>query len=750
MSQSSPYSWWSPGEDPEDEELGIGVFRYPDGNSRYGQDAEGAAALRQAGKVGPPPGDVLPPGMQDPNEYGPPQPPATRNEPTESKSGDLRRELEAPSGVDIPVSSRLAHVNNNPGNLRFAGQSGARQGEGGFAAFDSPEDGAAALYRQIDLDASRGMSLKQFVNKYAPPSENDTVQYVKQMTEFTGASEDTPISQIDRDKLAQAVARKESSSTLGGSGGQFETKLAPADEQLFQQWKAKNAPEDSGADYDLRGAFKAGLTPGPDGHWPDTFKKPNHPTFSDESIYARGRAAGHWNGDQYMPAGSSRTPPGLALAEVSQTGSPLTPQQMQEREGQYNAQATQEREARGAALLDQRQALQNVQDQQVQVAQQREQQAKADQQREDLVQKEASQRIDTELMQPVQRLDPKRYIKNMSTAQQVFGVLGLLTSAVGQTFLQMNGQNAQNYAMQWLDKSIDQDIQAQLEEIRQGEVSTKNRVAHWTRVFDNAEAGKTAAKLEAEQAVNSRLKANLLDVDDANLQAQAVAVDQEIQKRALDSVNALRENEANKIRMRYEAPKVAPRPVGPVPTGANDPIKTDPAYRAQVAAHFDEAKDGEKLDKFKAGMDKVNALRATKKELEELYRVQPNAQGAYPTEGNYDSSATGIDPFDALDDLSDAGATRNRRLAKAWEGVRIASRSEWKTEPNGQQIQERFQNLGVPDRDADVPLALQRLNDTLTQAENLLESGTLPQVRAYFWSQQGPPVGASRVTGRIP
>lgn len=84
----------------------------------------------------------------------------------------------------------------------------------------------------------------------------------------------------------------------------YETELTKPEEQRFQEWKAVTAPNDSGADYDLRGAFKAGLAPGTDGHWPDTFKKPNHPTFSVESIYAADRPdlAGKWEGDSFVPA----------------------------------------------------------------------------------------------------------------------------------------------------------------------------------------------------------------------------------------------------------------------------------------------------------------------------------------------------------------------------------------------------------------------------------------------------------------
>lgn len=84
---------------------------------------------------------------------------------------------------------------------------------------------------------------------------------------------------------------------------QYETPLDPTGEENFTAWKQKYAPNDSGEDYDLRGAFKAGLTPARDGHWPDTYKKPNHPTFSDESIYAKDAPdkAGSWDGEFYVP-----------------------------------------------------------------------------------------------------------------------------------------------------------------------------------------------------------------------------------------------------------------------------------------------------------------------------------------------------------------------------------------------------------------------------------------------------------------
>lgn len=92
----------------------------------------------------------------------------------------------------------------------------------------------------------------------------------------------------------------------GAVGNEYNTDLG-GDEDKFQAWKAENAPKDSGYDYDLRGAYKAGVKADPEsGHWPDTFKKPNHPTFSNQSQYATGanRAkAGYWKGDEYVPPG---------------------------------------------------------------------------------------------------------------------------------------------------------------------------------------------------------------------------------------------------------------------------------------------------------------------------------------------------------------------------------------------------------------------------------------------------------------
>ena len=67
---------------------------------------------------------------------------------------------------------------------------------------------------------------------------------------------------------------------------QFNTPLAPKDEAAYQTWAKKLGAQGNTYDYDLRGAFAAGAGQAANGHFPDTFKKPNHPTFSDQSQYS--------------------------------------------------------------------------------------------------------------------------------------------------------------------------------------------------------------------------------------------------------------------------------------------------------------------------------------------------------------------------------------------------------------------------------------------------------------------------------
>jgi hypothetical protein len=98
----------------------------------------------------------------------------------------------------------------------------------------------------------------------------------------------------------------------------YNTPIAPTQRKAYNEWLSTLAPKQRSLyDYDLQGAFLAGATPSENGHLPDTFKKPNHPTFSDQSQYAGapGARPGHWEGDTFVPP-EEKTPPNASQEAV--------------------------------------------------------------------------------------------------------------------------------------------------------------------------------------------------------------------------------------------------------------------------------------------------------------------------------------------------------------------------------------------------------------------------------------------------
>lgn len=99
----------------------------------------------------------------------------------------------------------------------------------------------------------------------------------------------------------------------GGIKQAFNPRLAGGD-AAFQSWYMQNTLEgQSGVpytdklDYDYYSFYRNGeyrdKSFNIEQHFPDTYKRPTHPTFSDESIYSvPGNEGGHWIGERYIPA----------------------------------------------------------------------------------------------------------------------------------------------------------------------------------------------------------------------------------------------------------------------------------------------------------------------------------------------------------------------------------------------------------------------------------------------------------------
>lgn len=67
----------------------------------------------------------------------------------------------------------------------------------------------------------------------------------------------------------------------------FDTKLTPLEESRYRLAAAKAGRSGDSKDYDLRGAWnKDAASIGSKGHLTDEFKKPNHPSFSTDSMYS--------------------------------------------------------------------------------------------------------------------------------------------------------------------------------------------------------------------------------------------------------------------------------------------------------------------------------------------------------------------------------------------------------------------------------------------------------------------------------
>jgi hypothetical protein len=99
--------------------------------------------------------------------------------------------------VDGKVSRGIR--NNNPGNIRrssthWQGMS-STQSDTSFITFDTPEHGIRAMTRII-LNYQQNHQLNTvdgIVNRWAPPTENNTVAYVNAVARNVGVTPSTPI-----------------------------------------------------------------------------------------------------------------------------------------------------------------------------------------------------------------------------------------------------------------------------------------------------------------------------------------------------------------------------------------------------------------------------------------------------------------------------------------------------------------------------------------------------------------------------
>ncbi|HGH5415692.1 TPA: lytic transglycosylase domain-containing protein [Citrobacter freundii] len=150
---------------------------------------------------------------------------------------------------DIPPSARnpsgrtLADKNNNPGNIR------GRNGIGGFSGYATEQEGWDAMSNQLmryfngQTTGKKLRTVRDIISTWAPPSENDTASYIKQVAGFVGVGENQELNLADPNvmaKLRTAMAKHEgfgnwkNGLSIGGAN-QFQN------EYYLQQQKLANS-----------------------------------------------------------------------------------------------------------------------------------------------------------------------------------------------------------------------------------------------------------------------------------------------------------------------------------------------------------------------------------------------------------------------------------------------------------------------------------------------------------------------------
>ena len=426
---------------------------------------------------------------------------------------------------------------------------------------------------------------------------------------------------------------------------------------------------------------------------------------------------------------------GLVQAGMSFAGAPRSGKQMQDELESIDRQAeTQQAALAGAAvgMLAARSKLENELNSQ---AEARTSNAEEALRREQELAAEADRRVSAALAEDIGRIDPKRKIKSMSTGQTVMGGLGVFLARLG-------NPDGQNSAISIINKAIDDDIRSQQDELDAKRANRDNRVRYWTDKLGNAERGVAAAKVEALEAARLRLEALKVGAGSAEHKAEFDRASAQLGAAQMAEKQKIVSSELDKLRVTYAPPQAPaqvsakPAPAQPLPlaaAGANSPIRQPGEAQDAYVQRFRAMSPNDQermLGNVSADMSHVNELERAVNELEQLY----SAGNGFGAVGMYrpDWSLTADD----------------RRARQLWSIIETQTRAGWKSEPNGQAVQERLSQIGIPTRDADVIPTLARHKAAVAETRRLIESGHIPEAMAAYWAQN-PQVKAKPITGKV-
>jgi hypothetical protein len=121
-------------------------------------------------------------------------------------------------GVANTIGGARGLRNNNPGNIErtatvWRGMSADQSGDSRFIVFSSPEWGIRAMARVLRNYINRGQdTVREIINTWAPPSENDTGAYVRAVAASIGVDPDARVSDAQMPGLIAAIIKHENGS----------------------------------------------------------------------------------------------------------------------------------------------------------------------------------------------------------------------------------------------------------------------------------------------------------------------------------------------------------------------------------------------------------------------------------------------------------------------------------------------------------------------------------------------------------
>lgn len=114
--------------------------------------------------------------------------------------------------IDHVHSGVRSDRNNNPLNIRFTninweGKKTQNKSDADFEEFESRDYGWRAAYRNIQTKIDRGLNtISKLIKEWAPPSENNTSNYIQVLSSKTGIDPDAVISEQDLPKIGAVMA----------------------------------------------------------------------------------------------------------------------------------------------------------------------------------------------------------------------------------------------------------------------------------------------------------------------------------------------------------------------------------------------------------------------------------------------------------------------------------------------------------------------------------------------------------------